>query len=69
MGKFIEIGVTYVDRDVEPAQSRTMGILQFDVDKAAFAEPNPLDQKAIAVLRRYLKKHDEEVAAFEKKLK
>lgn len=69
MGKFVEIGVTFVDRDVDPIQSRTLGFVQFDVDSAEIVEPNPLDGKAIAILRAYLKKHDAEVAALQKKLK
>jgi len=69
MGKFIEIGVTFVDRDVDPVQSRTLGFVQFDVDTAKIVEPNPLDAKAIAILRAYLKAHDAEVTALEKKLK
>jgi len=71
MGKYIEVGVTYVDRDVDPPQSRTMGILQFDVSKpgAKVEELNPLDEKVIVLLKAYLKKHDAEVAAFGKALK
>jgi len=62
MGKFIEISVTYADRDSDPNTSRNMGTVRWSVDDlTAPAEIlTPLDPKAVLILKKYFKVLDEE---------
>jgi hypothetical protein len=74
-GKFIEVSVSYVDRTVDPPQSFTAGIIQFDQDDLE-KEPevlNPIDFSTMAVLKAYFdaawKEHGRMRAFVEKKQK
>jgi hypothetical protein len=62
-GKWIEVSATYVDRDVEPNQSRSEGMIRWNAeDPASGAESiNPFDPKVIVMLKAFIKKYEHEV--------
>jgi len=50
------VSVNFVDRDVDPPQSVTVGAIVFDQDNVDNAPQvlNPLDFRTVALLKRYI---------------
>jgi hypothetical protein len=69
-GKYIEVGVSLVDHDVDPNQSRGMGALRWNADDlTAGAEVmTPVDPKVIVLLEAFIAQYHDEINALRQSL-
>jgi hypothetical protein len=71
MGKKIELGVTIIDRGVEPAVGSGAGFMSWDEDDLAAGATvlSPLDPRVLILLKAYIAQHEAELKALSAKIK
>jgi hypothetical protein len=69
-GKYIEVGVSFADHDVDPPQSKGMGAIRWNADDlTAGAEVmTPIDPKVIALLEAFIADYHAEIDALRQSL-